>query len=77
LGYTPPQDFCTDSPYFQCDGVLNIIKMDFSGSPQLTNDVIQNTDVDCIGPNLKTMITSKWNISDNFFDFATESLDQM
>ncbi|EGC39900.1 hypothetical protein DICPUDRAFT_74523 [Dictyostelium purpureum] len=77
LGYSAPLDLCTDSPYFLCDVDLNIIKMVFTYSPQLTNEVIQNTDVRCIGPNLKTMITYKWNIDDNFFDFATESLDYM
>ncbi|EGC33749.1 hypothetical protein DICPUDRAFT_154121 [Dictyostelium purpureum] len=51
--------------------------MDFYGHPQLSNEVIQNTDVRCIGPNLKTMITYKWNIDDNFFDFETESLDSI
>ncbi|EGC28538.1 hypothetical protein DICPUDRAFT_160031, partial [Dictyostelium purpureum] len=75
LGYSAPEDFCTDSPYFGCDVNLNIFVMDLSSRPQLTNNAIQNTDVRCIGPNLKTMITYKWNIADNFFDFATESLN--
>ncbi|EGC34294.1 hypothetical protein DICPUDRAFT_153496 [Dictyostelium purpureum] len=51
--------------------------MDFSTRPQLTNEVIQNTDVDCIGSNLKKMTTNKWDISENFFDFSTESLEYL
>ncbi|EGC33750.1 hypothetical protein DICPUDRAFT_36211, partial [Dictyostelium purpureum] len=63
-------DFCSPKlPYLECDTQNNVVKLDFENYPQTSNEIIQNTDISCIGPKFKWMSTNNWNIANNFFDF--------